>query len=65
MKKASLDEMLEKEREKLNRLAAEALKSGTSIAENEAVMAQSRKVDALVVRIQREKERHRKNRQEQ
>ena len=55
MKEAPLNEMLEKEKIKLNRLADEALKNGTPIIENEAVIAQSRKVDALVVKIQRKK----------
>lgn len=55
MKKAPLNEMLEKEKVKLNMLADEALKNGTPIIEDEAVIAQSRKVDALVVQMQKEK----------
>ncbi|TEB16216.1 hypothetical protein Psfp_01443 [Pelotomaculum sp. FP] len=64
MKKVSLNEKLEKEKEKLNRLADEALKNGIPLTQDEAVMAQSRKVDALVVKIQKEKGRHREKKQE-
>lgn len=64
MKKASLNEKLEKEREKLNRLAEEALKNGIPLNQDEAFMAQNRKVDALVVKIQKEQERNRKKQRE-
>lgn len=64
MKKASLNEKLEKEREKLNRLADEALKNGIPLTQDEAFMEQNRKVDALVVKIQKEQERHRKKQRE-
>jgi hypothetical protein len=64
MKKASLNEKLEKEREKLNRLADEALKNGIPLTQDEAFMEQNRKVDALVIRIIKEQERHRKKQQE-
>lgn len=57
MKKMSLDDKLEEEKKKLSRLADESLKNGTPIIEDEAFMAQNRKVDALVVKIQKEKER--------
>jgi len=49
------------EKEKLVRLVDEALKNGTPIIEDEAVMEQNRKVDELVVRIQRDKLKHKKN----
>lgn len=64
MKKASLNEKLEKEKEKLNRLADEALKNGIPLTQDEAFMTQNHKVDALVVKIQKKKERHRKKQQE-
>ncbi len=57
-------EELEMEKEKLCRLVGEALKNGTPIIQDEAVMAQNRKVDTLVVRIQREKIQYKKNQQE-
>ncbi|HBC95138.1 MAG TPA: hypothetical protein DCZ10_20160 [Pelotomaculum sp.] len=62
MKKASLNEKLEKEKEKLNRLADKALKNGIPFIQDEAFMAQNRKVDALVVKLIKEKKRHKKNR---
>ena len=64
MKKSSFNEKLEIEKGKLNRLADEALKNGIPLIQDEAFMAQNRKVDELVVKIQREQERQRKNRQE-
>ncbi len=64
MKKASLNEKLEKEREKLNRLGEEALKNGVPLTQDEAFMAQNHKVDALVVKVTKEQERHRKIQQE-
>lgn len=64
MKKKSLNEKLEKEQEKLRRLGDEALKKGISLTQDEAFMAQNRKVDELVVKIIKEQERHRKNQQE-
>jgi hypothetical protein len=64
MKWGALNEKLEKEKEKLNRLADEALKKGIPLTQDEAFMEQNRKVDALVLKIQKEKEKHKKNRQE-
>ena len=64
MKKSSFNEKLEIEKEKLGRLADEDLKNGIPLIQDEAFMAQNRKVDELVVKIQREQERQRKNRQE-
>lgn len=51
---------LEKEKEKLVKLVNEALKNGTPIIQDKAVMEQNRKVDELVVKIQKEKQIHRK-----
>lgn len=64
MKKASLNEKLEKERRKLNKLGEEALKSGIPLTQDAAFMAQNRKVDALVVKVTKEQERHSKIQQE-
>lgn len=64
MKQETLNEKLEKEKEKLNRLADEALKNGIPLTQDEAFMAQNRKVDSLVVKIQKEKEKYSKNQQE-
>lgn len=63
MKKSCCDENLETEREKLNRLADEAMKKGIPLNQDEAFMEQNRKVDELVVRIQREKTKHRKQKE--
>ena len=54
MRKIRLDESLKKELEKLHILVNEAAKNGIPIVQDEAVMAQNRKVDALVVMVQRE-----------
>jgi hypothetical protein len=64
MKSDHYNKQLEKEKEKLNKLADEALKNGIPLNRHEAFMEQNRKVDELVVRIQREKERRKKNQQE-
>jgi len=56
MNKSSCDENLETEREKLNSLA-------NALNQDEAFMEQNRKVDELVVRIQREKVKHRKQKE--
>lgn len=61
MKKARHDEELEREKEKLNKLVGEAFNKGTPFTEDEAVMEQNRKVDTLVVEIQKEKRKHNKN----
>ncbi|EHQ89096.1 hypothetical protein [Desulfosporosinus youngiae] len=54
MGKISLDERLKREKEKLHRLVEEAIKNGIPIIQDEAVMTQNRKVDDLVVKIQKE-----------
>lgn len=64
MKKSSFDEKLKIEKEKLNSLADEALEKGIPLNQDEAFMVQNRKVDELVVKIIRNQERQRKNRQE-
>lgn len=64
MKKSSFDKKLEIEKEKLHRLADEALKNGIPLNQDDAFMAQNRKVDALAVKIQKEKEKHRKKQRE-
>lgn len=64
VRRMNYHEELEKEKEKLNRLAEEALKNGIPLTQDEAFMAQNRKVDALIVKITKEKERPRKNQQE-
>ncbi|NLV17179.1 MAG: hypothetical protein GXY50_08240 [Syntrophomonadaceae bacterium] len=64
MKKVSLCEEMKKEQEKLLKLGEDALKRGILLTQDEAFMAQNHKVDALVVKITKEKERPRKNQQE-
>ncbi|MFZ5945079.1 MULTISPECIES: hypothetical protein [Desulfitobacteriaceae] len=64
MKQENYNKELEKEKEKLNRLADKALESGIPLTQDEAFMAQNRKVDELIVKIQMEKERHRNKQRE-
>lgn len=64
MKQGNYNKELEKEKEKLNRLADKALESGIPLTQDEAFMSQNRKVDELIVKIQMEKERHRNKQQE-
>ncbi|MDF9409930.1 hypothetical protein L7E55_16525 [Pelotomaculum isophthalicicum JI] len=64
MKRVNYHEELEKEKEKLNRLAEEALKNGIPLTQDEAFMVQNRKVDELVVKVIKEKERNRKKQRE-
>ena len=64
MKQEKYNKELEKEKEKLNRLADKALESGIPLTQDEAFMAQNRKVDELIVKIQMEKERHRNKQRE-
>jgi len=64
MKKASLYDKLEKEQEKLRRLGEEALKNGIPLTQDETFMVQNRKVDELVVKVIKEKERNRKKQRE-
>ncbi len=46
---------LEAERRKLNELGIESVAQGIPLAENEAVQAQSCKIDQLIVRLQEKK----------
>lgn len=64
MKKESLNDKLEKEKEKLYRLGEEAMKKGVPLREDKAFMKQNCKVDELVYKIQKEKEKHKKNQKE-
>lgn len=64
MKENNLNEKLEREREKLSRLAEKALKNNVPFSQDEAVIAQSRKIDALVVKVQKVKEKQSEARQE-
>ena len=64
LKQENYNKELEKEKEKLNRLADKALESGIPLTQDEAFMSQNRKVDELIVKIQMEKERHRNKQQE-
>lgn len=58
MKNQNLYAELEKERRKLNDLATEAMKKGIPITQDKAILEQSRKVDALITKIQKEREKH-------
>jgi hypothetical protein len=62
--KARYDKELEREKEKLNKLLDGAFNKGTPFTEDEAVMEQNRKVDTLVVKIQKEKRKQNKNQME-
>ena len=64
MKEVSCNKELEDEKEKLNKLVDEALNRGIPITQDEAVIVQNRKVDALVVKIQKEKGAHIQNQRE-
>ena len=64
MKKSSFDEKLKIEKEKLYKLADEAVKKGIPLIQDEAFMEQNRKVDELVVKAQRDQEQQRKKQQE-
>ncbi|MBB6690759.1 aspartyl-phosphate phosphatase Spo0E family protein [Cohnella xylanilytica] len=46
---------LEEERRKLNELGKKSLEHGIPLYENEAVQAQSRKVDELIVQLHRKR----------
>ncbi|WP_368293601.1 hypothetical protein [Dehalobacter sp. TBBPA1] len=64
MKNENLNDKLEKEKEKLHILGEETIKKGIPLREDEAFMKQNRKVDELVYKIQKEKEKHKKNQKE-
>lgn len=48
-----LNEKLEKEKEKLNKLGSEVLKRGIPLTQDDEFMAQNLKVDVLVAKIQK------------
>lgn len=52
MKHSILSEQLAIEKEKLDRLAGEALRNDVPLSQDQAVMVQNRKVDELVIRLQ-------------
>ena len=64
MKKESLNDKLEKEKDKLHKLGEKVMKKGIPLREDEAFMKQNRKVDELVYKIQKEKVKHKKNQNE-
>ncbi|MHB8127215.1 MAG: hypothetical protein ACYDEJ_16610 [Desulfitobacteriaceae bacterium] len=53
MKNIPLIEKLEKEKEKLTKLANEAMRKGIPLTQDKEFMAQNQKVDVLVVKIQK------------
>lgn len=53
MNNSLLNEMLEKEKEKLNILADKALRKGIPLTKDKKFMEQNQKVDALVAEIQK------------
>ncbi len=53
MKDILLNEELENEKEKLNKLANEALRKGIPLTKDKEFMKQNQKVDVLVARIQK------------
>lgn len=52
MTDCKLNELLEKEKDKLNKLADKAWKKGIPLTQDEEFMAQNDKVDGLIVKIQ-------------
>ena len=64
MKKESLNDKLEKEKDKLHKLGEKVMKKGIPLREDEAFMKQNRKVDELVYKIRKEKVKHKKNQNE-
>jgi len=53
---------LENEKDKLNRLMGEAIEKGIPIAPNDTIIEHSRKVDELIVKAQRQKQKCNKGR---
>jgi hypothetical protein len=64
MDNSKLNIELERERKKLVSIIKDSMERGLPITVNEKILEQSRKVDALIVRIQEEKEKHRNNQPE-
>jgi hypothetical protein len=52
------EKQLQQEREKLDRLVDEALKNGTPIDETYEIMSQTKKVEALIERLEGERGRN-------
>lgn len=50
MLEKNINEELERERRKLDELAEKAREKGIPLSQDEAVLAQSRKIDALILR---------------
>jgi hypothetical protein len=57
MKKNILKKGLERERAKLDNMIKEALDENRPVTENEEILKQSQKVDALLNKLQRNKDR--------
>lgn len=47
------ERLLQKERERLNRLVDEALQNGTPINETHEIMSQSQRVEALIAKLEK------------
>lgn len=61
MKRGSMNDRLEEEKEKLIKLLHEVKKNGIPIIKSDELMVQNQKVDALLVKIQKKKIRRRRN----
>ena len=55
--KSNLNEELKKEQEKLNRIIQDAIDNGRLIREDEEILKQSRKVDALLNKVRGQRDR--------
>lgn len=53
--KSSIYVELNKEKGKLNHLVDEAIKNGIPVSENQEIFEQSKKIDALIAKIQKKK----------
>lgn len=62
MKKTKVNEELKVERAKLNHLIEEAIDNNKLKLQDEEILEQSRKVDALVDKIQKENDKRKKSR---
>lgn len=59
--KSSIYIELNKEKAKLNHLVDEAMKTGIPVSENQEILEQSRKVDAIIAVIQKKKAERNRN----
>ncbi|MDD5017552.1 MAG: hypothetical protein PHO15_05595 [Eubacteriales bacterium] len=57
MNEKNLKEELERERQKLSSMINEAMENNRPVLENEEILKQSRKVDALLNRLQKQRDR--------